>query len=70
MHAESRADQSTNGLWKRGKTAMFDIIIFNLNVGSYLRMMTKKSLVKSDKDQKDLYLQSCLERRHAYTTMV
>ena len=36
--AESRADISAHGFWKRGTTTMFDIIIFNLDVGSYLRM--------------------------------
>ena len=54
MHAESRADQSTNGLWKRGKTAMFDIIIFNLNAGSYLRMTPEKALAKAEKEKNDL----------------
>ena len=36
--AESRADVSAHGLWKRRTTAMFDIRIVNLDAGSYLRM--------------------------------
>ena len=36
--AESRADVSALGFWKRGTTAMFEIIIVNLNASSYLRM--------------------------------
>ena len=37
--AESRADVSAQGFWKRGTTTMFDIRIVNIDVGSYLRMM-------------------------------
>ena len=36
--AESRADVSAHDFWKQETTAMFDIRIVNLNVGSYLRM--------------------------------
>ena len=35
---DSRTDVSAHGLWKRGDTAMFDIGIVSLDVGSYLRM--------------------------------
>ena len=42
---------------------MFDIRIFNLDAGSYLRMTPEKALAKADKENKDLYLQACLERR-------
>ena len=37
--AESRADVSAHGFWKRGITAMFDVRIVNIDAGSYLRMM-------------------------------
>ena len=36
--AELRADVSAHGFWKWGTTVMFDIIIVNLDAGSYLRM--------------------------------
>ena len=36
--ADSRAYVSAHGFWKRGTTAIFDIQIFNLDVGSYLRI--------------------------------
>ena len=47
--AESRADVSAHGFWKRGTTAMFGIRIVNLNVGSYLRMTPEKALAKAEK---------------------
>ena len=37
---------------------MFNIRIFNLNAGSYLRMTPEKALAKAEKEKKDLYLQS------------
>ena len=43
---ESRADVSAHGFWKRETTAMFDIQIVNLDVGSYLRMTSEKDLCK------------------------
>ena len=56
--AESREDVSAHDFWKRGTTTMFDIIIVNLDAGSYLRMMPEKALAKADKENKDLYLQA------------
>ena len=57
VHEELMADVSSNVLWKRGTTALFDIIIFNLDVGSYLRKTSKKSFLKEEKEKKELYLQ-------------
>ena len=48
---------------------MFDIIIVNLNAGSYLRMTPEKALAKAEKDKKDLYLQACLECRSNFTPL-
>ena len=36
--AESMADVSAHGFWKRGTTVMFDIRVVNLDAGSYLHM--------------------------------
>ena len=49
---------------------MFDIRIINLDVGSYLCMTPEKALSKAEKENKDLYPQSCLERRRTFTPMV
>ena len=40
--AESRDDVSSHGFWKQETTVMIDIIIVNLDAGSYLRMMPDK----------------------------
>ena len=61
--AESRADLSAHGFWKRGTTAMFDIRIVNIDAGSNLHMTPEKALSKAEKEKKYLYLQACLERR-------
>ena len=58
--ADSRADVSAHGFWKRGTTTMFDIRIVNLDASSYLRMTLEKALGKAEKEKKDLYLQACL----------
>ena len=52
--AESRADVSAHSFCKRGTTAMFDIQIFNLDVGSYLRITPEKGLAKVEKENKEL----------------
>ena len=49
---------------------MFDIRIVNLDVVSDLCMKTKKALAKAEKDNKNLYLQACLERRRSFTPIV
>ena len=56
--AELRADVRAHSFWKRGTTAMFDIRIFNLDAGSYLRMTPEKALAKVEKEKNDLYLQA------------
>ena len=44
MPDESRADVYVHGLWKWGTTALFDMIIFNLDAGSYLCQTSAKAL--------------------------
>ena len=49
---------------------MFYIRIVNLNADFYLRMTPEKALAKAEKENKDLYLQACLERIRTFTPMV
>ena len=68
--AESRADVSVHGLWKRETTTMFDIRIVNLDAGSYLLRMTPEKALEAEKEKEDLYLQAYLEHRMTFTPMV
>ena len=43
---ETRADVSAHSFWKRGTTAIFDVLTTNLESGSYLCTMTEKALEK------------------------
>ena len=45
--AELRADISAHGFLKRETTEMFEIIIVNLDAGSYLHRIPKKALAKA-----------------------
>ena len=67
---ESRVNVSVHGFWKWGTTALFDMLIFHLHAGSYLRQTSAKALVTVDKDKNDRYLQPCLERRRSFTPMM
>ena len=49
---------------------MFEIRVFNLDAGSYLRMTPEKALAKAEKEKKDLCLQARLERRRTFTPTV
>ena len=67
---ESRADISVQGFWKLGTTALFDMIIVNLDACSYLCQMSAKALETAEKEKKDKYLQPCLECWRSFTPMV
>ena len=49
---------------------MYDIIIINLDEGSYLGMTPKKALSKAEKDKKGLCLQAYLEHSRSFNPMV
>ena len=49
---------------------MFDIRIVNLDAGSYLRMTPEMAIAKTEKEKKNLYLETCLGCRRTFTPMV
>ena len=51
-------------------TALLDIGIVHLDAVSYLFMMPEKDLGKLEKDNKEKYLQPCLEFRHDFAPLV
>ena len=51
-HADSYYDIISHGLWERGTTEMFDMIIVNLYVGSNLHMTPKTYFAKAEKENK------------------
>ena len=53
---ESRADVSIYGFWKWGTTAIFDMIIFNLDAGCYLCQTSTKALATAEKEKRDKYI--------------
>ena len=59
---ESRADVSVHGFWNWSTTALFEMRIVNLYVGSYMRQTPEKPLAMAEKELNDKYLQSCLDR--------
>ena len=68
--ADLRAYVRAHGFWERGTTVMSNIRIVKLDASYYLRRTPEKALVQAEKENKDLYLQACLERRNTYTPMV
>ena len=46
---ESQADVSVHGFWKWGTTALFYMLIVNLDAVSYLRQTSAKALATAEK---------------------
>ena len=67
---ESRADVSVHGFWNWSTTALFDMQIVNLYVGSYMRHTPENPLAMAEKELNDKYLQSCLDRPQNFTPIV
>ena len=51
-------------------TALLDIGIVHLDAVSYLFLIPEKDLGKLEKDNKEKYLQPCLEFRHDFAPLV
>ena len=67
---ESWVYVSVHGLWKWSISALFEMRIFNLYAGSYIRQMSAKALTMAKNGKKYNYLQPCLERRRSFNPMV
>ena len=70
VYVESCSDVSAHSLWKRETTVMFDMKIVNLDLGSYLRMMSKKLLEKEEKKMEYKYVETFLESRQTLIPMI
>ena len=70
MPDESWVDLSFHVLWKWSTSDIFDIRIVNLDEGSYLRQRYTKDLETAEKDNKNKYLQACLDSRRSFTPML
>ena len=67
---ESRVDVSIHGFLEWFTSAIFDMLIVNLDAVSYLRQTSAKSLAMGEKEKKDNYLQPFLESRRSFTPIV
>ena len=70
VHSESGADVSAHCFYKRGTTVMFEIIISNIDVVSYLHMTLEKLLQKAEKYKRYKCLQDYLDSRCSFTPIV
>ena len=70
VYDESRANISVHGFWRWGNTNLYDMIIFNLDAGSYLLKTSPKSLATAEKYKKEKYFQHCLEGQRYFNPMV
>ena len=67
---KTRYDFRAHGFGKRGTIAPFDVIIVNIDVGSYLCMSHEKALSKAEKEKKEKYLQTCFNHMNHVITLV
>ena len=70
MPDESQEDVSVHGLCKWGTSVLFDMLIINLDAGSYMRQTSEKDLETAHKENRDKYLQPCLDCRRYFNPMV
>ena len=67
---KSRADVAIHGFWEWVTSTIFDMRIFNLDMGSFLCQASVKALTIVEKQKKDKCLQPCLERMHVLAPML
>jgi hypothetical protein len=68
--AAIRGDVAAHGFWKKATTAIFDIRITDTDAATARSQAPAKILARHEKEKKDKYLASCLERRRHFTPLV
>jgi hypothetical protein len=67
---EAHGDVGAHGIWKRGRTTIFDIQVCDTDAKSYGNCNSKKVLEGAACRKKDEYEEACLERRRDFTPMI
>ena len=70
MPDDPRVDVSVHGFGKWVTSALFDIGIFNLDAGSYLRQTSEKALETAETEKNNKYVHPCPESRRSFTPIV
>ncbi len=58
---EARGDVGAQGFWKRGRTTIFDVQVYDTDAKSYGNRDLKKVLEGAAHRKKDKYEEACLE---------
>mmetsp|Transcript_32318 Transcript_32318/g.67964 ORF Transcript_32318/g.67964 Transcript_32318/m.67964 type:complete len:126 (+) Transcript_32318:929-1306(+) len=69
-HRCERGDASCHGIWKCGRTAIFDMWITGTESRSYRNQDPHKVLASQEKEKENRYIASCLEMRKDFTPML
>ncbi len=67
---EARGDVGAHGFWKRGRTTIFDLQVYDTDAKSYGNRNSKKVLEGTAHRKKDKYEEACLERHRDFTPMI
>ena len=70
MPDDPRADVSVHGFGKWVTSALFEIGVFNLDAGSYLRQTSEKALETAEMEKNKKYVHTCPDRRRSFTPIV
>ncbi len=67
---KARRDVGVHGFWKRGRTTIFDVQIWDTNAKSYGNRTSKKVLESAALKKKNKYEEACLKRCQDFTPMI
>ena len=70
MPDEVRSDVSVHDFCKWGTSALFDMVIINLDVGYYLLQTSAKALATAEKEKRYKYPHPCMCSSSSFTPMV